>query len=59
MLVQERTATMLQPGEGRPTWVIDTLHMDKLTGEQTNGGLFVVEIRVPPVGGATATYPSC
>ncbi len=51
MQVQERTVNVLQPGEGRPTWVLDTLHIDKCTGEQTNGGLFVFELRVPPGGG--------
>lgn len=51
MLVHERTATILQPGEGRAIWVLDTLHIDKLSGEETNGGLFVFEIRVPPGGG--------
>jgi quercetin dioxygenase-like cupin family protein len=51
MHVQERTATVLQPGEGRRIWVLDALHIDKLTGEETNGGLFVLEARVPPGGG--------
>lgn len=51
MQVQQRPVTILAPGEGRPIWVVDTLHVDKLTGAETNGGLFVFEARVPAGGG--------
>lgn len=51
MQVEQRTVTILGPGEGRPIWVVDTLHVDKLSGADTNGGLYVFEARVPPGGG--------
>lgn len=51
MQVQQRAVTILEPGAGRPLWIIDALHVDKLTGEDTGGGLFVFECRVPPGGG--------
>lgn len=34
------------PDEGRATWMLDNLHTDKLTGERTNGRLFLFELRV-------------
>ena len=51
MTVQQRPVTILAPGEGQSIWVVDMLHVYKLTGAETNGGLFVCEARVAPGGG--------
>ena len=51
METQRKMVRMVKPGEGRTLWVLGNHQTHKLTGEDTNGKLFIWEERVPPQGG--------
>ena len=51
MDTQRKMVRMVKPGEGRTLWVLGNHQTHKLTGEDTNGKLFIWEERVPPQGG--------
>ena len=51
MQTQTQPIKVVQPGEGNHLWVLNIYQTHKLTGDDTNGALFIWEDRVPPEGG--------
>ena len=51
MQTQTQPIKLVRPGEGNHLWVLNIHQTQKLTGDDTNGGLFIWEDRVPPEAG--------
>lgn len=51
METQAKPVRIVHPGEGRTLWVLGNHQTHKLTGDDTEGRLFIWEERVPPQGG--------
>lgn len=51
MQTQTQPIKLVRPGEGNHLWVLNIHQTQKLTGDDTNGALFIWEDRVPPEAG--------
>jgi quercetin dioxygenase-like cupin family protein len=51
MDTQTPAVRVVQPNEGRMLWVLGNHQTHKLTGDDTDGNVFIWEERVPPQGG--------